>query len=287
MYSSDLSFEDLDNFLLSQGTEGNLRSEEPIKIIHQIWFGTIPNKRQAKEQYKKLKDYRDSWIVNNPDWIHIEWDKESCDKLVSNYYLEYQEQYKNYPYEIQRCDLVRYFILYRYGGLYADMDYICCKPWNQVLNKYPHTLYLVESLNTVTVSNSLMYSKYRNLDFWKFVFLECYNNSNPPSFYPRHLKIMCSTGPVILNRLYRRYKLRFNLKSYPHKLFHPYGVKTDVKLIDKEKYYAIHLGKGSWEKKDSKFLLFVFRDWKIVLIIILIFLIPIMFNFLSKIFSLK
>lgn len=43
-----LSFKILDNFLISQKK----------KIIHQVWSGTIPNKKKAKKTYDKFLRYR-------------------------------------------------------------------------------------------------------------------------------------------------------------------------------------------------------------------------------------
>ena len=45
------NFENIDkNLLLQKG-----------KIIHQVWFGTIPNKSKAKKTYEKMRIYRNSW----------------------------------------------------------------------------------------------------------------------------------------------------------------------------------------------------------------------------------
>lgn len=248
------------------------------KIIHQIWFGTIPNKIVAKKTYKNFKLYRDSWKNKNPNWYHIEWSKQLCFDLVSKCYPEHLNMYKNYSYVIQRCDIVRYFILHRYGGLYADMDYYCNKSWDLVLEQYPHDLYLVQTPNSYkhNISNSLMYSKPGHL-FWKHVFLEL-ELKKDLNYYSRHLTIIFTTGPGLLNNVYDQVKYRYNLHSYPYKLFHPYGI-GDVKiaLTKNNDYYAIHLGKGSWESKDSKILLFFYKEWRIVIIILFMLMIPIIY----------
>jgi len=260
-----LDFSTLDRYLLSQ--KG--------KIIHQIWFGTIPNKTKAKKAYNSLKTCRDSWKIKNPDWCCIEWNRDWVFALMKTYFSEYLDTFKKYKYEIQRCDSIRYFILYRYGGFYADMDYYCNRPVNEILATYKNPIYFVQSPNSFLqdedhISNSLMYSEPGN-QFWKIVFLEMAKVSLP-SYYPRHLQIMLSTGPGLLNRIYSRCKYSSGLKSYPWKLFHPYGI-GDLKMslkINKE-IYAIHLGKGSWELEDSKLILFFYTNLKLVGIIIFLF----------------
>lgn len=272
----ELSFEDMDQYLLNQNS----------KIIHQVWFGTIPNKREAAKTYKKLKVYRDSWINKNPKWFYVSWNLEKCEKLVKHFYPQHLEMYKKYPYIIQKCDAVRYFILHRYGGLYADMDYFCNKPWDEVIKKYPDDIYVVETPNNtgndkVHVSNSLMYSVVKNHPYWNSIFIEMELKKNSSYYYTsRHITIMMTTGPSIINRIFNKYKYRYKLNHYPYKLFHPYGLDNDIKLIKDlpSNIYAVHLGKGSWETKDSKILIFIYQEIKIILAIIFLLIIPLLFK---------
>lgn len=269
---NELSFEDLDTYLLRQNS----------KIIHQIWFGTIPTKRKAAKTLKKLKPYRDSWINRNPGWCYICWDLDMCSSLVKTLYSQHLEMYKKYSYAIQRCDVARYFILHRYGGLYADMDYFCNKSWNHVVEKYKNNFYLVETPNTTTyvphVSNSLMYCSKPGHVFWNVLFIELeLKQSAVPYYYSRHVSIMFTTGPGILNRVFHRYRLRYKLTYYPYTMFHPYGLDNDIKILSKKpNVYAIHLGRGSWETKDSKLLIFFYQEYKIILFIILVFIVPLL-----------
>lgn len=263
----DLGFDDLDNYLLNQNG----------KIIHQIWFGTIPNKKAASKALHGLRKYRDSWLVKNPTWTYICWNLERCSELVKYHYKQHKEMYDKYPYQIQKCDVVRYFILHRYGGLYADMDYYCNKPWDDVLSVYKNDIYLVETPNRIGndthISNSLMYSRAGHV-FWNKLFIELEQSQNAPIYYGRHMTIMFTTGPGILNRIYNRYKLGYHLGYYPHKLFHPYGLNSEIITLNKPDIYAIHIGKGSWESNDSKILIFIYQDYKIILSISLLMILP-------------
>ena len=270
-----LTFEDLDQYLLKQNS----------KIIHQVWFGTIPNKISASKTYKNLKPYRDSWINKNPNWFYMSWNLSNCNKLIKQFYPQHLQMFKNYPYDIQRCDAIRYFILHRYGGLYADMDYYCNKPWDEVVNKYPETLYLVQTPNNISsykihISNSLMYSAVKNHPYWNSIFIEMELKKDSPYYYNRHLTIMMTTGPSIINRIFNKYKYRYRINYYPANLFHPYGLANNIKLIKDlpSNIYAVHLGKGSWETKDSKILIFVYQEIKIILFIISLLIIPLLFK---------
>lgn len=269
-----LVFEDFDKYLI----------DHKGKIIHQLWFGTIPNKREAKKAYKKLKLYRDSWLVKNPNWLRVEWDKNMCFTLVKKFFPEHLEMFQKYKHEIQRCDAIRYFILYRYGGWYVDMDYYCNRPLDEALQAYQNDIYFVQTPNSFGVSssdhisNSLMYSK-PNHPYWKLLFIELEKNQQAPVYYSKHLTVMTTTGPLFLNRVYSRFKTRYKVKSLPWKLFHPWGLTDEKMLLNSDpNLFAIHIGKGSWEDNDSKFLLCIAREWKIILIIILLLIIPLFFN---------
>jgi len=270
---SQLDFAQLDEYLLAQKS----------RIIHQVWMGTIPNKREAKKAYQKLKIYRDSWKIQNPTWFHIEWDKPMCLALVKSFYPEHMEMFKTYPYEIQRCDSIRYMILHRFGGVYADMDYYCNRPLDEALKAFPNDIYLVQTPNTNIlgeidhISNSLMYSVAGN-PFWKQVLLEL-EKKQARSYYnfSTYFTIMYTTGPGILNRIYSKYKYKYKVKSLPHKLFHPYGIGDDkLSLTKNTEVFAIHLGKGSWEQKDGKYFVFLYREWRVIVFIILFLILPVL-----------
>lgn len=250
-------------------------------IIHQVWFGTIPNKRAAQKAYQKMKLYRDSWISLNPTWYRMEWNKPLCVQLIKTYYPEHLEMFNQYKYEIQRCDAIRYIILHRYGGWYADMDYYCSRPLDDARKNFPHDIYFVQSPNKFMseddhVSNSLMYSCPGH-SFWRLLLIELEKNRHYPYYYTKHLAVMFTTGPGLLNRVYTKYKQRFKLKSLPWKLFHPYGI-GDAKMVLKklDDVYAVHIGTGSWENQDTKFLLFLLCNWPIVAFIIVVFVLAVL-----------
>lgn len=273
----NLDFEDLDKYLL--GKKG--------RIIHQIWFGNIPNRHQAKKDFEKLRKYRDSWLLKNPTWGYMCWNLENCLSLVKTHFPEHLEMYKKYPYQIQRCDTIRYMILYRYGGLYADMDYYCNRPFDEALSVYTNDIYFVETPNKVLnsrethISNSLMFSKPGHL-FWKKIFIELELHKKVPYYYSRHMAIMFTTGPGILNRVYNKHKYKYRLDFFPYKLFHPFGLSDDILSINnKPDVYAMHIGKGSWESKDSKIFIFFYKEYKIILFVLLTLIVP---NLILKFF---
>lgn len=268
---TELNFTDFDTYLKNQNG----------RIIHQIWFGTIPNKREARKAYEKLKLYRDSWIIKNPTWRRVEWSKAMCLNLIKTFYPEHSNMFKNYKHEIQRCDAVRYLILHRYGGWYVDMDYYCNRPLDEAMEEYTNDIYFVQSPNGSFlqdddhISNSLMYSV-PNHQFWKQVLIDLEKGQNTPYYYTKHLTVMFTTGPGILNRIYSACKYKYKVKSLPWKLFHPFGIKDDFRSVScNPSVFAVHMSKGAWSEKDTAVINFVVRDWPILALIIFYFILTI------------
>jgi mannosyltransferase OCH1-like enzyme len=259
----------------------NILLSKKGKIIHQIWFGTIPNKKEAKEAYKKLNFYRTSIKTKNPKWFIFEWNLDRCICLIKTFYPEYLKLFNNYTYDIQRCDMIRYLILHRYGGWYMDMDYYCNRPLDEAMETFKdNDIALVQTPNTVIgqdidhISNSLMWSKPNN-QFWLQLMRELETNSKFQGYFPKYIEVMFTTGPIILNRSYQQFKKIYNIKGLPWEQFHPYGVKSEVKLLKLPKeVYTAHIGKSSWYEKDTNFIVFFFKEWPLLVFISLILLLP-------------
>ena len=266
----NVSFEEFDDYLLSQ----------KVPIIHQIWFGTFDNKYKSRKIWKSLQPYRDSWTIKNPNLCHVIWNREKSLELVQHHYSEYTELFHKYKYEVQRCDMIRYCILHRYGGIYADMDYKCKKPFGEVFEKWnKHDLYLVQTPNSFNndfcVSNSLMIARVKDHMFWKILLLEMNRVHDSYSIMSKHIQIMLTTGPKILSKVYSIYRFRYKLGFLPHELFHPLSLKKLVLEPEEEKkVYAIHIGNGGWESTDSKFINFLYIHLKLILSIICILVFP-------------
>ena len=88
------------------------------QIIHQIYedlAGPPPSLVEISQSWKEL----------NPDWEYRFWNKNDIETFLKTYYPEFIPAYNAFPHNVQRWDAIRYLILYKFGGLYVDMDYEC------------------------------------------------------------------------------------------------------------------------------------------------------------------
>ena len=91
------------------------------KIIHQIWIG--PNPRPAK----LMATFRDK----HPDFEYILWTEEEI--VRRGFKLENQAAYDSMEQWCGKADILRWEILYRYGGIYQDADSVCLEPFDDIL----------------------------------------------------------------------------------------------------------------------------------------------------------
>ena len=93
------------------------------RIIHQLWIG--PKPRPSK--------FMQTWKDKHPDFEYIMWNEEEIkkrelhlvciDKIIS---IE----------EINgKADIIRWEILYHYGGVFLDADSICIESFHELVEK--------------------------------------------------------------------------------------------------------------------------------------------------------
>lgn len=81
------------------------------EIIHQIWLGPLP------PPAKLIR----SWRIKNPRFRHILWTEENIHSVRNHVQFDAAKSYSI------KSDILRYEILYRYGGWYMDADSYCLK----------------------------------------------------------------------------------------------------------------------------------------------------------------
>ena len=59
-----------------------------------------------------------------PHSRHVILDAESAELFVRHYFPQYLQLYNDFPKPVMRSDLLRYLLLYQFGGIHSDVD--CC-----------------------------------------------------------------------------------------------------------------------------------------------------------------
>jgi len=92
------------------------------KKIHQVWLGS-----PVPERYN---EWRKSWKRFNPNWEYRLWTDDDLNPSEIN--ITNWTVFNSITNMGQKSDYLRYHILNQYGGLYADTDYECLKPFDEL-----------------------------------------------------------------------------------------------------------------------------------------------------------
>lgn len=106
------------DLVLKEYTQPNNIGEIPM-FLHQTWKSEL-----MKQDYQNSFD---NWSKLHPGFTHVLWTDEDNDLLVRTWFPQYLDSYNWLPIVIQKTDFVRLMYLYRYGGIYADLDYVAHK----------------------------------------------------------------------------------------------------------------------------------------------------------------
>ena len=183
-----------------------------IRLIHQTW--------KCKDLPACVLPSVESWKSLHPAWDHLLWTDEDNRRLIQECYPWFLSTYDAYPYDIQRADAIRYFILHRYGGIYADLDYQPFGPFDFLSATRGATF--VKRWDGKP-SNFLMYSGERRA-VWESIIhrLELMHKEADYRRCKFSETVLHTTGPSFLGRVLDSYKPREEISFFNWAEFDPY-----------------------------------------------------------------
>lgn len=238
------------------------------KIFFQTcWSHDIPPKWQSSPtSIKKMM----------PSWKYILMDDQENRDFVEKHFPNFLPYYDAFPYNIQRCDSVRYMFLYVHGGIYMDLDFEILFPLDELFTSDAE-VYLVKSGNVGSYhTNSFMASK-PGCKLWLEVIEEM---KKPLPFYivGKHFITMTSTGPLMLSRVVN--KTGTVVSNLPAKYIMPCNV-CNISCSTCESYLKPLEG-SSWISYDTVFLNFWLCNWKKVVSFFILFLLLLLIAYIVR-----
>ena len=199
------------------------------KIIHHI----CP--KDFKRWDKKWFIGYESWLRIFPkeEYTHMIWYDDELDKFIEKEFPWFLDVFNSYDRNIKRIDMVRPFFLYKYGGIYADMDYIVYKNF---INDIPQDKVSIPESpykNNEFIQNALMITPPQH-NFWLLIIDNCYKNRNEHVFH--------ATGPQLYTKTYEKYPQLVNI--LPLELWNPHIDEKEA--FNRTDLIAKHLLSTSW-----------------------------------------
>ncbi len=97
------------------------------KVVHFTWK-TKTLTRFAQRIWRE-------WEKTHPDWELRLWDDADIRALVEQDYPQHLATFDSYPSGIYRADAFRFFVLHRFGGVYADLDVLPTRSINALVEQ--------------------------------------------------------------------------------------------------------------------------------------------------------
>jgi len=243
------------------------------KILHYIWLG-----KKLPVQYKP---FLDTWIKNHPDWTFVFWvdnpENYNLGKLFKDFTFDDLKKYLNAPIDNekmividvknltfdnrkffdetrnygQRSDILKWEVVYRFGGVYIDVDFESIKPLDML--NYMYDFYTgVQPLDTSFIQlGAALFAARPGHPILKHcvetIKDDWYNNQIIVATGPLHFtKSFCATSMKKDNNLVN--------VVLPASYFYPCGY--DEQRLPRKNWirpesFAVHHWAGSWLKPDG------------------------------------
>ena len=218
------------------------------KIINYCWFGGNPLPETAEKCIK-------SWNKNFPDYEIKEWNESNFDLNCCDYIKEAYEA-KKWAFV---SDYARFWILYRYGGLYFDTDVEVIKPMDDLIGNgafmgCEQTLDIVKK-DSLSINPGLGLATMPGLGLYKEI-LEYYNGIH----FTINANGIYDTVVEHISGIFKNHGFEGSGKIeevediliYPPDYFCPMNYRTG-KVNITENTYTIHWYSASWQSGYGRF----------------------------------
>ena len=175
------------------------------RVLHQLWT-------PAKTLPLGIGEMMGGWRALHPGFDYRFWTERNLPALVNQEIWDKAEAISPNAPEQLRSDVARYEILYRYGGIWVDADFICQKPIDPLMvgteafAGQETSRWLNNALIGVTARSPFMLELIERLP--QNVIRHPVNRGNN-----------VKTGPQFFTPIARRHRIT----EYPSSFFYPYG----------------------------------------------------------------
>ena len=227
-------------------------SQREILYIHQIYGlfddnEPLTNNKLFVDSYLKYTFICDN---NNRDekrkynYQYKLWNKESCEELL-NRYPEFNYYY-DVRFKIMKVDIMRFLILYEYGGIYSDMDiipqiynldFVLDDPKKIYLCEYMNkdsNIYDIEIIGTATKNDKLLY------EYLKYIPSQIKDKNSIEIYKSWKIRyVFQTTGPRSFNRFLKNTSCPSDIISLNTILFEEGIMQESVPMGIVNQFYQI------------------------------------------------
>lgn len=211
-----------------------MRKQSIPKVFHQVWIGNKPLSSKAIQ-------YRNSWMTYHPKWEMKLWTEDNMPHFKN------QDLYRQTKTLAGKVDIARYELIYKYGGIFIDIDFECFKNIEPLIKDIK--AFASFNWNNKFISNGILGAVSSHPAFAKLVYeLKEWVQKNANKQANRR------TGPHYTTHILKN---RNDIHLFKSKLFFPYSPREEKKKDKNLKdAYATHHwglihGGERWQGKKS------------------------------------
>lgn len=218
------------------------------KVFHTIWldFG------RGDKVFPKYLDNMEKLKSLHPGWELKLWNENEIIELIKINVPEFLETFQSYDIPVKKHDSARAVILYCFGGVYLDHDFIPLKNIEPLLKSYNFVVGSEVKDDFVPCNAFMASSKESPL------LKELLHQMNKPGVSEEF--VLSATGPAILKKTMLKYSKNNDIegiKVYTNEFFFPLSWDKDSKIL------ADVLGEKIREKFPNSYLIQQFdASWK-------------------------
>jgi len=220
------------------------------KNIFQSWYTT--------ELHPEVQKYIDEMKANNPEYTHKLYTDSEMDSFVNeNFKGVIAECYNKLNIIVAKVDFWRYLILYKYGGVYLDMDSYINKPLRELIKDEDECIITAEGNPNLFVQWALIFNKGHPILqlVIELIILNIKKNQ-----YPNDIHKM--TGPSVFSQAINLVHINNNGRKVRHYLIHN---NFDITFKCRNSSYRIYgidySGYFTFKHKDSNLLYNSKKHW--------------------------
>lgn len=262
-------------------------SDEIDKVTEDNIITTIPPIIHYFSKYNKIPS---KWLASHSSMLaaHTQikrkikftfksWGDEQLEKFISDEFPWFLDIYNSYPYNIQRIDVARYFVLRKYGGLYIDLDIGSRRDVTDfITSKYG---VLLPKTAPFGISNDLMFSTPSH-PFFIYVTENLHYYKDFHLFFSKFITVMSTTGSIFLSLMFYKYKNILFQEQINNILYDNITSRSDIMLFhnildvglinrkDYEQSYFYHLPGNSWQGLDGMIIISLWKYRYFILMIL-------------------
>lgn len=231
------------------------------RIIHYTWKDeeSIPLQKiwSADGEDLSFQDCLNSFTKFNPNWRYIFWSDRDIDILIGEIYPNFYPTFKKLK-PIEKVDFFRYVCLFRFGGLFVDLDCFCARPLDEILHNND---YLIVGLESTEYTNWLHHNYHQQLQIYAiFAEQDCsilgeiiYRVINNCKYFPNR-NVIEKTSMAVFGDIVYQYKNKEGVRIMPIDFS---GCSGNWKHLREYSFgpnmlpsYILHCGAGTWKTSE-------------------------------------